>query len=126
MADAVITKRQDERLDDGEAAETAIPLNDFPGQIADPVEQPDIRIVPDVIEPGRALALSDFKAPSHGVGERFIRLAYRMGVPGGVLTGPFRKPPKTRLLATVTNPLPGDKGAIASALITDGGSSVVT
>ncbi len=62
-----------------------------------------------LIEPGRALALSDFTPPSVGAGERLIRLAYRMGVPGSALTTPFRKAAKPRLLATVTNPLMGNK-----------------
>ncbi|MEY2942571.1 MAG: hypothetical protein RLY97_585, partial [Pseudomonadota bacterium] len=62
-----------------------------------------------LIEPGRALALSDFAPPSVGAGERLIRLAYRMGVPGTALTAPFRKPAKPRLLATVANPLAGSK-----------------
>ena len=65
----------------------------------------------ELIEPGRALALADFAAPSLGAGERLIRLAYRMGVPGSALAAPFRKPAKPRLLATVTSPLAGDKVA---------------
>ncbi|MEP7222659.1 MAG: heparinase II/III family protein [Novosphingobium sp.] len=62
-----------------------------------------------IIEPGRMLALTDFSAPSLSAGERLIRLAYRMGIPGTALTAPFGKPQKTRLLATVTDPLPGDR-----------------
>ena len=65
----------------------------------------------EVVEPGRALALADFAPPALGPGERLIRLAYRLGVPGGVLKSPFRKRPKARLLATVTNPLPGQRAA---------------
>ncbi len=65
----------------------------------------------ELIEPGRALALADFSAPALGAGERLVRLAYRLGVPGGALSAPFRKPAKPRLLATVANPLPGDKAA---------------
>ncbi|MFN5819956.1 MAG: heparinase II/III family protein, partial [Novosphingobium sp.] len=49
--------------------------------------------------------------PSLGAGERLLRLAYRMGVPGSTLAAPFRKPAKPRLLATVLNPLPGQKMA---------------
>ena len=64
-----------------------------------------------LIEPGRALALADFAPPSLGAGEKHIRLAYRIGVPGSALAAPFRKPAKVRLLATVANPLPGDKVA---------------
>lgn len=65
----------------------------------------------ELIEPGRALALADFSPPSLGAGERMIRLAYRLGVPGSALAGPFGKPAKLRLLATVANPLPGSKAA---------------
>jgi uncharacterized heparinase superfamily protein len=62
-----------------------------------------------LIEPGRALALSDFTAPETTAGERLIRLAYRLGVPGPTLVAPFRKRAAPRLLATVENPLPGDR-----------------
>jgi len=67
-----------------------------------------------LVEPGRALALADFTPPSLGAGGRLIRLAYRIGIPGQVLTAPFRKPARPKLLATVTNPLPGDKAAGAA------------
>lgn len=63
----------------------------------------------ELVEPGRALALADFAPPSLGAGERLIRLAYRFGVPGSTLAAPFRKPAKPRLLATVDNPLPGNR-----------------
>ena len=65
----------------------------------------------ELVEPGRALALADFSPPSLGASERLLRLAYRMGVPGSTLAAPFRKPAKTRLLATVLNPLAGHKAA---------------
>ena len=65
----------------------------------------------EVVEPGRALALTDFSPPSLGTGERLLRLAYRLGVPAATLAAPFRKPAKTRLLATVLNPLAGQKMA---------------
>jgi uncharacterized heparinase superfamily protein len=64
---------------------------------------------PATIEPGRALALADFSAPSLGAGERLIRLAYRMGVPSSMLTSPMGKKAKPRLLATVSNPMPGSR-----------------
>ncbi|MGC1271858.1 MAG: heparinase II/III family protein [Croceibacterium sp.] len=64
-----------------------------------------------VIEPTRALALADFDAPRVTPGERLIRLAYRLGVPGHALTSPFRKPARLRLLATVDSPLAGDRVA---------------
>ena len=65
----------------------------------------------ELVEPGRALALADFAPPTLGASERLLRLAYRLGVPGATLAAPFRKPAKTRLLATVLNPLPGQKMA---------------
>lgn len=65
----------------------------------------------EVVEPGRALALADFAPPSVGAGERLLRLAYSLGISGSVLSSPFRKPAKPRLLATVANPLPGSKVA---------------
>lgn len=63
------------------------------------------------LEPNRALALVDFSAPSVGVGERFIRMAYRLGVPGTMLSGPMGRKARTRLLATVNNTLPGNRAA---------------
>lgn len=63
------------------------------------------------LEPGRALALIDFAPPAVGVGERLIRLAYRIGVPGSMLTAPMGKKARTRLLATVNNTLPGNRAA---------------
>ena len=69
----------------------------------------------EVIEPGRALALADFAPPSLGAGERLLRLAYRFGVPASMLTSPLGKSAKPRILATVTNPLVGNKVAAAAA-----------
>ena len=63
------------------------------------------------IEPGRALALVDFSPPAVGAGERLIRFAYRLGVPGTMLTAPMGKKSKTRLLATVNNTVPGSRVA---------------
>ncbi|AKH43211.1 putative heparinase superfamily protein [Altererythrobacter atlanticus] len=71
----------------------------------------DDRPVGELIEPGRALALTDFDPPETTVGERLMRLAYRFGVPGSALVSPFRKPAKIRLLATVDSPLEGDRVA---------------
>jgi uncharacterized heparinase superfamily protein len=65
----------------------------------------------ELIEPGRALALADFSSPAVGTGEWLIRFAYRMGIPGSMLTSPTGKKAKPRLLATVSNPLPGNRAA---------------
>ena len=58
----------------------------------------------------RAVALSDFGAQSLSAGERLIRLAYSWGVPTAAMN-PFKKPVRPRLVATVTNPLRGDRSA---------------
>jgi uncharacterized heparinase superfamily protein len=65
----------------------------------------------DLIQPGRSLVLADFAPPQLGAGERLVRLAYRIGIPGTMLTSPVGRKPKTRLLATVSSPLPGDRAA---------------
>ncbi|MBA3056252.1 MAG: heparinase [Sphingomonadales bacterium] len=64
----------------------------------------------ELVEPGRMLALADFSPPALSAGERLARLAYGIGLRGQII-GSFRKPGKKRLLATVLNPLPGDKVA---------------
>lgn len=68
-------------------------------------------IEPGHIEPGRALALIDFSPPQLAMGEKLIRMAYRMGVPGSMLSGPVGKKGRNRLLATVDNTLPGNRAA---------------
>ena len=95
------------------AGSPAFPLTASPlGDAAYVVDAPSDPETPgQIIEPGRGLALADFALPSLGAGERLVRLAYRLGVPGGVLRSPFRKAPKARLLATVESPLPGQRAA---------------
>jgi uncharacterized heparinase superfamily protein len=87
----------------------AIPLGGFGDDDASVVEAEHELPESQVIEPGRMLALADFAPPALSAGERLVRFAYRLGIPGKALTGPFSKAPKTRLLATVNNPLEGDK-----------------
>lgn len=65
----------------------------------------------EIIEPGRSLALADFAPPPVHVGARLVRLAYRLGIPASMLTTPMGKKVRTRLLATVTSPLDGDRVA---------------
>ncbi|MXO59891.1 heparinase [Altererythrobacter salegens] len=94
-------------VDDAEAM--AIPLSAAKEEpLAGKAEDEDKPEPGELIEPGRALAISDFVPPDVSAGERLIRLAYRLGVPGPTLAAPFRKHPAPRLLATVENPLPGD------------------
>jgi uncharacterized heparinase superfamily protein len=83
----------------------AIPLD---SDASEPLAEPKGS---ELVEPGRALALSDFAAPDTTAGERLIRLAYRLGIPGPTLVAPFRKRASPRLLATVENPLRGDRVA---------------
>ena len=83
------------------------------GVLEDPAQPARAEDAPpsELIEPGRALALADFAPPALGAGERLIRLAYRIGVPSAMLTSPLGKKAKPRILATVANPLPGDRAA---------------
>ena len=91
-----------------EGVSMAIPLDpDSPEPLAAPKPAPR-KSAP--VEPGRALAVADFAVPETTAGERLIRLAYRLGVPGPTLVAPFRKRAALRLLATVENPLAGAMG----------------
>ena len=65
----------------------------------------------ELIEPGRALALADFAPPSLGAGERMLRLAYRIGIPSSLLTMPLGRSARPRVIAAVSNPLPGQAAA---------------
>lgn len=64
-----------------------------------------------IVAPGRDIALADFSPPSTSAADRFIRFAYRLGVPATMLTSPLGRKPRTRLLATVANTLPGNATA---------------
>ena len=101
MADASVKEKRSVRQADARA----IPLP--PGKEPQAlVEAPS-----ELIEPGRALAIADFSAPSVGAGEALIRFAYRMGFSTATIARPFGKPAKPRLLATVESPLAGDRAA---------------
>jgi uncharacterized heparinase superfamily protein len=92
---------------DEKREESAIPL-------AEGGEEPITTVSEDGAVPlpsSRALTLSDFVPPSAGPGERLIRMAYRIGIPGSTLVSPFRKPLRPRLTATVESPLQGDRAA---------------
>ena len=65
----------------------------------------------ETLEADRSLVVGEISAPRIHAGERLILLAYRLGMPGSVLTAPFRKPAKLRLLATVESRLAGDRTA---------------
>lgn len=110
MSDAALTTRGPS-LDAAPAEAPALTLggSDEAGLVIDAA--PLLPPGGEVVEPGRALALADFAPPSIGAGERLLRLAYRLGIPGSALSAPFGKAAKPRLLATVTNPLEGSKVA---------------
>ncbi|MCW1401557.1 heparinase II/III family protein [Novosphingobium sp. MW5] len=80
-----------------------------PGQ-DEPTEAPE-GALDAVIAPGRMLALADFAPPRLSAGERFLRLAYKLGVPGQALARPFSKAAREKLTAAADNPLGGDKVA---------------
>ena len=97
-----------------EGGHPAIPLDGVSPDGADssaPEEIAENTDESEPIKPGRALALADFAPPSLGPGERLVRLAYRFGVPASLLTAPMGKKTRTRLLATVSSPLSGDRVA---------------
>ncbi len=93
----------------------AVPLiSSVPGEDSLILEEAGADVPPvrqEVIEPGRALAIADFPGLAVNPAERFIRLAYRLGVPGSMLSMPMGKKVGPRLLATATNPLPGDRAS---------------
>lgn len=63
----------------------------------------------ETLDADRSLVLGEISPPKLGAGERLMRMAYRLGMPGSALLSPFRKPAKLRLLATVESPLEGDR-----------------
>ena len=97
----------------------AIPLDSKkPEELVETAAEPMVEPLTDPapsadlpLEPGRALAVTDYHPPETTISERIVRLAYRLGVPGSTLTAPFRKPARLRLLATVESPLAGDRVA---------------
>ncbi|MEY4951771.1 MAG: hypothetical protein RL299_195 [Pseudomonadota bacterium] len=108
MSDAALSSRP-APSDLADAPAMPLGASDEGGLVSE--EAADTPLPGEVVEPGRALALADFAPPSINAGERLIRLAYRLGIPGSTLAAPLRKAAKPRLLATVTNPLPGSKMA---------------
>ena len=101
MADAFAEARQQREARSGAKTALPLPAGSEEGVLTAPPAPYD-----DAVDPSRALALADFAPPSVGAGERMIRMAYRLGLRGGL--APFRKAAKPRLLATVQSPLRGD------------------
>ena len=118
MGEAALDGRIDSRAahassDDADAV-LALPLGDQDEPLVKTARDeqrpaPAAHLPGEIIEPGRALVLSDFSPPAISAGERLLRFAYRMGVPGSSLASPFGKPATLRLLATVESRLPGER-----------------
>ncbi len=97
-------------LDDDRQEELVLTQRTPAAEVAHTAEIPEaVEVAP--ISAGRALALSHFNPPEISAGERLIRLAYRLGIPGPTLAAPFRKALRPRLLATVESPVEGDRVA---------------
>lgn len=107
MTDALTRTDRDAQADSSELEPSALPL----AEGAEPSVEPEYGAEVEVLEPGRALVVSDFVAPSVTAGERLLRMAYRLGMSGSTLTSPFAKPAKPRLLSTVESPLEGERAA---------------
>lgn len=113
MADDAYSELSTKRREDGAARAIPLPVGGEEKALSrngEPGDHPSGGNG-SVIEPGRSLALADFGPPVLGPGERLIRFAYRMGVPGSILSSPMGKRPKPRLLATVSSPIPGNRVA---------------
>lgn len=103
-ADLLSAVREDAPDDD----QVALPL----GSAEEPlVTSPAVTEPEAEIEPARALVLADFQPPRTGPLHTAMRWAYRIGIPGQVLSSPLRKPAKPRLLGTVESPLAGNRSA---------------
>ena len=99
--------RREREADD----QPALPLGDSAPEalVAPPSPRPVPK--PDLPSASTALVPTDYVAPEVGPVERMVRLAYRLGMPGNVLARPLRKASAPRVLATVTEPLPGHAAA---------------
>ena len=100
-----------------DGVQLAIPLNGGSDPLVEPmlVEQqaPTVEheITARVLEPSRALVPSDLASPALGPADRFLRFAYRMGVPGHTLASPLKRPGRKFLAAVVETPLTGDRSS---------------
>ncbi|WP_271079150.1 heparinase II/III family protein [Aurantiacibacter sp. MUD61] len=95
-----------ETRENGGEAQRALPLDNVAEEslVSDEGRTEDLT-------PDRALVVTDFDPPALSASERFMRMAYRMGVSGSTLVSPFRKPARPKLLATVESPLRGEPAA---------------
>ncbi len=103
---AADSQQGDDGLDLAVAHQPALPLGQGMAQPVRAAHQAPANPAP--VE-SRALVLSDFVPPKSDLPDRLIRFAYRLGLDGAMLSAPFRKPARPRLLATVESPLAGDR-----------------
>ena len=103
-ADLLSVAREDAPEDD----QVALPLGDAAEPLVTPAPADERQAE---IEPARALVLADFQPPRTGPLHTAMRWAYRIGIPGQVLSSPLRKPARPRLLGTVETPLAGNRSA---------------
>ena len=96
------------REDAPEEEQVALPLGDADEPLVKASAESEVEAE---IEPARALVLSDFHPPRSGPIHSAMRWAYKLGVPGPVLSSPLRKPAKPRLLGTVKSALDGNRRA---------------
>ena len=113
-----MTDRPDtlDRPGHSEAEQLAIPLGGGDDEDAGLVveERPatvDHEVVARVLEPSRALVPSDLSAPALGAADRFLRFAYRIGIPGHTLKAPLKRPARAKMTAVVESPLTGDRAS---------------
>jgi uncharacterized heparinase superfamily protein len=92
---------------DAETPPPSLPLRDPEPAAAAPSEDM-LASAADAIE---TATLAGLTPPPVSTGERIARLGYRLGIPPHFLQRPFGRKSKARLLATVENPLPGDRVA---------------
>jgi uncharacterized heparinase superfamily protein len=115
MSDLVVHDRlvggEDDARDQTPAFASAIPLRDSPEAGVLTEAELEAREPGQIVEPSRALAVADFAPPALGAGERLIRLAYKLGVPGSFLTTPIGSRARPRILAGVETPIIGDPAA---------------
>lgn len=89
----------------GAAKRRALPLN----ASGDDGALAGATIAPD--SSGSDPELADLSPPRLGALDRTMRFLYARGVPARNLVRPFHKPARLRLLATVDEPLPGERAA---------------
>jgi uncharacterized heparinase superfamily protein len=111
MTDVATKDTLARRETDAANSARAIPLHNSAEAGVLSAAEAETRPLGELIEPGRALAIADFAPPAIGPGERLLRMAYRMGVPGAFLTSPIGQKIRPRILAGVECPITGNKAA---------------